>query len=174
MDERGLRKRCEERVRELELPMPFDVESFCAVISEGRGRPIVLHPAASGAGPYGLWAAGPSTDVIFYEEATSPLHQEHIILHELSHLLCSHEPAPVTEDEVAELLFPHLKRDTIQRVLRRGGYSTDEEREAEIMASLIVERVSDDSVQNEMRDPGERTVMERIQVSLDVESDRVV
>ena len=154
--------------------MPFDVESFCTVLSERRGRPIVLHPAASGAGPYGLWAAGPSTDVIFYEEATSPLHQEHIILHEVSHLLCGHEPAPVTEDEVAELLFPHLKRETIQRVLRRGGYSTDEEREAEIMASLIVERVSDEGVHHETRDPGERTVMERIEISLDVESHRVV
>lgn len=159
-------------MRELDLPTPFDTESFCAVLSERRGRPIVLHPAASGAGPYGLWAAGPSTDVIFYEEATSPLHQEHIILHEVSHLLCGHEPAPVTEADVADLLFPHLQRETIQRVLQRGGYSTDEEREAEIMASLIVERVSSEGVRSEVRHPGERTVMERIEVSLDVGIER--
>lgn len=142
MDLRTLRKRCEARLRQLDLPLPFDVQSFCERMAVHRGRPILLYPARSDAGPFGLWVAGPSLDVVFYEEETSPLHQDHIILHELCHLLCDHQPVPLSDTELARLLCPDLDPSTVQRVLHRASYSTDEEREAELLASLIVRQTA--------------------------------
>lgn len=141
MELKELRRRCEARLRELELPTPFEARAFCAVLAGRRGRPILLRPIATRSGPWGLWVAGPSADFIFYERDTSPLHQEHIILHEASHLLCGHRPVPVADAELMQLLFPDLCPETVQRVLRRASYSGAEEQEAELLASLILERV---------------------------------
>jgi hypothetical protein len=140
MDLKRLRQRCEARLRDLDLPAPFDIDSFRGVLETRRGRPIRLCPMISRAGPWGLWAAGPDADYIFYEQATSPLHREHIILHEASHLICGHCPVPLSEEEGSRLLFPDLDVETVKRVLGRVAYSGDEEREAELLASLILER----------------------------------
>ncbi|MDP8928183.1 MAG: hypothetical protein M3O70_06295, partial [Actinomycetota bacterium] len=85
MDLKRLRQRCMLRLNELPLPVPFDITSFCDLLVPHRGRPIVLHPMTSQAGICGSWIATPDADHIFYERDTSPLHQEHIIVHELSH-----------------------------------------------------------------------------------------
>ncbi len=140
MDLKQQRKRCEARLRGLTLPVPFDVRSFCRSLAACRNRPLLLRPMASKAGPCGLWVAGPTADYIFYERETSPLHQEHIILHEASHLLCGHHPAPVSETGLSRLLFPDLEPEMVKEVLARAAYSLEDEREAELLASLILER----------------------------------
>lgn len=137
MDFRRLRRRCEAILRDLHVPVPFDVRDFCAGLAEQRGRPILLSPITAGAGPHGLWMPSTSADHIFYHQATSLFHQEHIILHEVGHLLFGHQPDPVTDAELVRLLFPHVRPDIVQRVLQRIGYSTEEECEAEMLASLI-------------------------------------
>src|SRR5689334_324572 len=125
MDLKVLRTRCEARLGELKLPAPFDIEQFCRSIEQRRGRRILLHPVESSAGPCGLWVAGPTSDHIFYERHTSPLHQEHIVLHEISHLLCGHQVSPLGEHELGALLFPDLSPRTVERVLQRRSYPTD-------------------------------------------------
>jgi hypothetical protein len=142
MEHRSVRARCEARLRELELPDPFDAAAFCALLAARRGRPIVLQPFRSRAGPCGLWVATPSADVVLYEQDTSPLHRQHIILHEASHIVCGHRPLLLPPSELASLLLPDLHPDWVGRVLRRAVYSREEEREAEVLASLILERAA--------------------------------
>ena len=142
MDTKDLRRRCELRLRDLQLPLPFDASVFCDRVAVQRGRPILLRPIASRAGPWGLWVATGSSDVIFFEADTSPLHQQHIILHELGHLLCDHTPLPVTDPATLQVLLPDLGPETIRHVLSRVTYSAEEEREAEILASVVLERVA--------------------------------
>jgi hypothetical protein len=144
MDFRLLRKRCEERLAELDLTPPFDARSFCRALSARRGRPIHLRSTSNPAGPCGLWVATSSADYLFFERNTSPLHQEHIILHEASHILCGHDSAPISDGELPVLLFPDLRPETVRYVLKRGTYSRYEECEAELMASLILERAAGD------------------------------
>ena len=140
MDLKRLRQRCEARLQALNLPTSFDARSLCDALAACRGRPILLQPVANGAGPHGVWVAGPSVDVIFYERETSPLHQEHIILHELCHLLCDHRLTLVSDADYTRLLFSDLHPGTVQHLLQRVGYSTEEECEAELLASLILEQ----------------------------------
>ena len=167
MDDKRLRQRCEARLRKLNLPDPFDVQSFCEMLGEQRGRPILLHPVAGAEGACGVWVSVPSADLIFYEHDTSPLHQEHIILHEVSHLLCGHEPVPVSTHEISQLLFPDFNLETVRLVLPRGGYSTVEEREAEVLASLMLERVAASSpLRTSPRKTGRDEVLHRLAASL--------
>ena len=69
------------------------------------------------------------------------MHREHIILHELGHLLCEHQPTEVIDQEVVAQLFPHLNPAVVQRVLGRTTYTAIEEQEAEMLASLVRGRV---------------------------------
>ena len=143
-DWRRARRRCEAVLREVAIPEPFALDRFCAALAERRGRPIVLRPVAGvGSRLTGLWLAlaDPPVDVIVYEARTTPLHQQHIVLHELGHLLAGHAPGASVAG-TARLLFPDLDPDSVRRALERGSYSSSEEREAELLASLILLRAT--------------------------------
>lgn len=133
-----LRRRCLARLRDLPLPAPFDVRALCDQVAARRGRPIRLIPAAGLTGVCGLWIATDTTDLICYESDTTRPHQDHIILHELSHVLCAHYPVELP----TRTLLPDLDPAMVRAVLGRAGYSTDEEREAETLASLIRQRAT--------------------------------
>jgi hypothetical protein len=110
------------------------------------------------AGVCGLWIATSTTDVIFFERVTTHPHQEHIILHELSHLLCDHYRASLRVAAQTERLLPNLDPDMVRRVLARAGYSSVEEREAETLASLIRQRA---------RSPAGNTILDRLHAAFD-------
>lgn len=136
--DKELRRRCEEVVGRLEFPDPFDVHQLCRLLGEQRGRPIHLTPLPLPANsPCGLIVSTDTFDAIFYQANTSRLHQEHIIAHELGHLLGGHQPVTGLGTELSETLLPNLNPQLIQRVLGRTGYAAVEEREAELIASLI-------------------------------------
>lgn len=135
-----MRRRHAALLRDLPLPAPFDVHALCARVAERRGRPIRLIPMSGLTGVCGLWIGTDTADLIFHESATTPPHREHIILHELAHLLCDHYPVSARPAEVAAMLLPGLDPNMVRRVLGRAGYSTAEEREAETLASLIRQR----------------------------------
>jgi hypothetical protein len=103
----------------------------------------------------GLWIATDSADLIAYEQHTSAPHQDHIVLHEIGHVLCDHFPATLSTAEQAQLLLPDLDSAMVRRVLGRSGYSSVEEREAEFLASLLGQRTrparTDESVAGRLR-----------------------
>lgn len=168
MDLKQLRRRCAARLRELDLPTPFDVRSFCDAVGDRRGRPIRLCPVTSQAGPCGLWAAGSGVDYIFYERSTSLLHQEHIILHEVSHLLCGHRPALVSDEERCRLLFPDLDNAMVQQILARTAYPDEEEQEAELLASLILQRAVGRTLRDERPDDRQLAeLLDRLEAALE-------
>ncbi|MEU8586799.1 hypothetical protein AB0C59_07285 [Streptomyces sp. NPDC048664] len=138
-DEPELRRHCGELVRGLDLPDPFTVNALVDQMEEHRGRPISLVPAPLPAdrGPCGLWIATPEVDYIVYQADTGKAHQGHIVLHEIGHMICEHTSTPAEEAEVSRLLLPHLDPATVRAVLGRTAYDRDEERAAELVASLI-------------------------------------
>ena len=141
MDLRAVRRTCESTLRDLSLPSPFDVRAFSATVGARRGRPIHMLPKSTPVGPCGVWLAMPTADYVFFENATSPLHREHIILHELGHLLRDHAPTEVIDDRALRQLLPTLEVDVVRRVMGRTSYSAVEEQEAEMIASLVLDRV---------------------------------
>jgi hypothetical protein len=134
----SLRRGCEKRLAALDLPAEPDIVKLANHIGDRRGRPIILMPVQMQASdPYGLWIATAEADFIGYEANTSKHHQEHIIAHELGHMICCHRGILRPDEETVGLLFPDLDPQLIRELLRRTGYSDIQEEEAEIMASLI-------------------------------------
>lgn len=170
IDRKRLRQRCGQRLPQLDLPDPFEVRAFSDLLAARRGRPIVFQAIAMGGGLSGAWVAAPPADVIFYERETSALHQEQIILHEVCHMLWGHQPIPLSEVEVGGLLFPEVDPAVIQRMLQRAGYSTAEECEAELLASMILEHVAPAPPPSgtESEDEQDR-VLHRLEASLEAE-----
>jgi hypothetical protein len=126
-------------LRELDMRPPFDVSAFCRRLAEQRGRPIRLqaHPIPA-PGPFGVWVHTSAEDVIVYQEQTSRLHQVHIVLHEVGHIIAGHG-SDEDDDEVLRMLHPSISPDVVRRWLRRSDYSSPAEIEAEKIATIILE-----------------------------------
>ncbi|MCX4751556.1 hypothetical protein OG455_39675 [Kitasatospora sp. NBC_01287] len=140
MDDRELRRYCAEKVGQVGVPTPFSVNALCDRLEEDRGRQISLVPMAlpvRQGSPCGLWVATDDTDYILFQQGTSRAHQEHIVLHEIGHLLLGHNASPTHQDEVARLLMPTLDPAFVRSVLGRTAYNSEEERAAELVASLL-------------------------------------
>jgi len=141
---RDLRAQCRERVDSLAAQLPLDrlssVEEMCALLTAWRGRPVLPEAAPLPPMIAGVWVANARADYIFYAQDAPRPHQVHIILHELAHLLCGHESGPADADLLLALLFPHLDQTLVQSTLGRTRYDTCQEREAELLATLIEHR----------------------------------
>ncbi len=132
MDEKAIRRRCETRLRALALPTPFDLDTFIAGIAARRGRLIARYALPLMGGLPGLWLETDTADLLYYEERTSPLHQQHIILHELGHILWEHQGLLLGQAvSLGDLTLAEL------RALRDERYTAEEEYEAETLATLI-------------------------------------
>lgn len=140
LEAQALRRRCEDRLRQITIPEPYSLDAFCESIAATRGRMIRRLPMSGRGGPIlGLWIATEDQDWICYEANTSLLHQQHIVFHELSHLLCGHSPGIAPEQDQDR--FPDLSPEMLKRVLGRSTYDQVDEQEAEMLASLIFECV---------------------------------
>jgi hypothetical protein len=88
----------------------------------------------------GMWISTNMGDFVIYEARTTRAHQEHIIAHELAHILCGHQAMDNAENNVLRQLFPDSAPEVVRRVLLRTRYSDSNEQEAEMMASLLLAR----------------------------------
>ena len=125
-------------IRDLEIPVPFDLGHFAAGLERQRGRPIRLRSVSFGPGGLcGLWIGTADADYIYHEVGTTPFHATHIAVHELAHMLLGHQHTAAWE-RLIQFLAPDVDRALIQLMLGRSAYSTAEERDAETLASLIL------------------------------------
>ncbi|MEV7616647.1 toxin [Streptomyces sp. NPDC089799] len=171
-----LRKAGAQRLAELALPEVADVAELCRHLGEVRGRPIILVPMQMPAShPCGMWVAAREEDLIFYDANTTSAHQEHIILHELGHIICCHRGAGGLDEAAARLLFPDLDPELVRDMLLRATYDDVQEQEAEIIAYLLSQRLGNDGPppgpapagEGERRgDPGKSALLHRIERTL--------
>ncbi|MGI5467483.1 hypothetical protein [Streptomyces sp. CA-132043] len=140
MQWRRLRRRCESVIAGITLPEPFSARELCDQLKAERERPLQLLPLPTPTvpgTPTGMWLTTERGDYIFYDSQTSLVHQEHIIVHEIGHMLCDHRSA--VDDR---RLYRHVdlgNPDDVGQVLARIRYSDEQEQEAEMIASLILE-----------------------------------
>ena len=155
------------RIAELGLPRKYDLATLCARLGEIRDRPITLVPLPMPAShPCGMWVAARGEDLIFFDANTTGAHQEHIILHELGHIICCHRGSGLLDDESARSLFPNLDPDIVRDMLMRATYDDAQEQEAEIIAFLLSERMGTPSKVVADRPAAGEKPMDRIERTL--------
>lgn len=137
--ERELRRQCRRLLRELDIRPPLRTDELCRRLGAHWNKPIRLLPwALPVPGPFGLWMSRPNEEVIFYQEETTRVHQDHIILHEIGHILCDHQDDGDAGGDLPDL-GPDFPHDLTTRGFRRTCYTEDYEREAELVATIIQE-----------------------------------
>lgn len=147
MDLRTLRARCEERLAGIAVPQPFDLGRFTEAVAACRGREVQLLSLPPGLPITGVWLScrkeGHGWDEIWLDPAATPWHRDVIAVHEISHMLCGHDPADdPAHGELLRALMPNLAGEMVARVLHRcrDAYDSAEELEAEMTGSLILSR----------------------------------
>ncbi|KPC78592.1 hypothetical protein [Streptomyces tendae] len=103
---------------------------------------------------------------MYYDPRTSCLHQDHIIAHEFSHLLLGHhQNRPASA--LSSTIFTSVGSATVEMMLGRTKYDEDEERDTELLASLLQRRIidrwlrSDESSGDEVQDRVTHTLLRR-------------
>jgi hypothetical protein len=133
-------QRCDAMLAKLDVPTPFDVETFCNSLERTHGFRVTLVPVRNGISqPCGLRAHLDGVHHIFHDYADSADRRDHAALHVIAHLLLGHTAAPVITDAFTARVMPDLDPAMVRRVLGHGTYTKAEEAEADLLARLIVE-----------------------------------
>lgn len=142
MNREHSRRQCEALVATLDVPASFDLSEFCTLLGRRIDRSIVLlsHSMVIG-GLCGTWMRTAKADYVFYEEDTSLLHQQHIVFHEVGHILRRHVPGQELSNDLARTIASGVGAGDVFRVLGHDSYTDDDEFEAELIATLIQRRV---------------------------------
>ncbi|GAA4964455.1 hypothetical protein [Kineococcus glutinatus] len=125
----------------MDLPDTFSTSAFATAVASLRGRAVHVLPQYASDGPCGVWISTTTADYVFVDESTAGVHRQHILAHELAHVVFDHGGPGVLADDLITRLLPDLDRSTVDRVLQRGSYSTREEQEAEVFASMVLQRM---------------------------------
>ncbi|MEN3611833.1 hypothetical protein [Plantactinospora sp. ZYX-F-223] len=163
---RQVRRRCEQIARGIRVPDPFDLDTFISDFGADRGRPVhlIAFDLPPGA-PCGLCVSTDAADYLVVTSAATGVQRVHIALHELAHLLLEHRLHLVDEVQGSRQLFRHLDPGVVRAMFARTNYSSQEEQEAETLASLLGQRAG------LWRPPAPRTpsdpVVERLGQSLE-------
>jgi len=86
-----------------------------------------------------MWVATGTADYIFYQQETTAVHQNHIIMHEIGHIMAGHCGSELSGGEALTEVMPSLSPAVIRRTLQRTGYEEEQEREAELFATVAME-----------------------------------
>lgn len=143
---RARRRHSRQLLAGLDLPTPFDVDVFVERVGRARGRPIHLVPvngAMAGGSPCGWWCPTRDFDVIFLDDAATAMHREHIVLHEVGHMLWGHTPTLADAAPVLQHATSHLRwdSDSMRTMLGRSDYASAREQEAEVFATVAGVRI---------------------------------
>jgi hypothetical protein len=143
-DVERLRATCERHLSLVPIPQPFNLRRYCDLVATHRGREIRLMESD---GPFtedhpsGAWSPLADEDHIYYVSGLAPVHRAQIVLHEVGHMMFGHDPTLIfTDEENVKKITPDLRPAALRRMLFRTSFTERPEREAEMYASLVMER----------------------------------
>lgn len=140
----------------------FTLESFLEWMQFEHQRSFHIVPLPmSSAQMSGGWIRTTTDDYIFVDEQALPIHQLHIILHELCHILCGHQTLPQYLNEFNQILETTRQpqehsshfNDATAHPLQNSGDSSEIELEAETLCDLILHQIKFRQLQIAIRQP---------------------
>ncbi|MBN1317203.1 MAG: hypothetical protein JXA42_17095 [Anaerolineales bacterium] len=122
----------------------FTLDDFVHWLEKWRERQIIFVPRDMPSTLFGAWVKAGGTDYIFFDKNTISIHQAHIQLHEMAHMICQHPTVDVESDQTRAILLRAGAKDfssCFESLLLRSAHTDQVEEEAEMLTSLIQERV---------------------------------
>lgn len=120
-----------------EVPQPWSIDKLCKRLTLQRGRELQLHSLHIPALPFGLWYDDGKRDHIIYRVGVSGYHRDHIILHEVCHMLARHRAA----DRFALSREGGSREDLLARLINHtiiNPHTDRQEELAETFASKVL------------------------------------
>lgn len=145
----SMEARLGDATRTVPLPGPWDVNEYLASVAAHRGRSISVRPVPAdtlvenGCRGAGLWVARRYDDMIVFDSEATGRNADHIILHEVGHMLLGHGPDDDTADGLVPSPLPPdlaaLLPDVAGRhVLGRTEFGPEREQEAQVFADMMM------------------------------------
>ena len=121
----------------------FTIGDFISYISQTRQREIITIPWRMPPALFGAWLsdADEPKEYIFYRENVPVIHQIHIQLHELSHLLLGHPTLQINKTTIAKVLEGEALLPFADLPRLRSPQKDDLELQAETLAGQIQKEV---------------------------------
>lgn len=123
----------------------FTLDDFMEWLTNSLGEPVILVPCYLPSDICGAYIISPSGHLILFDQNLPPLLRLHTILHEIAHLLCGHQTASLSHDEIENLDWVMANSDIFVPKLamtRNPSSKTNrQEQEAEALALLIQSEV---------------------------------
>lgn len=136
--------RAAEILKELQYDFKkFTLSGFLSFVSEKKGREIITIPWSMPATLFGFWMSDGEApkEYIFYRNNVPIIHQIHIQLHELSHFLLGHPTIQIDQKMIVDVIERKAPLPFADLLQLRSPKQTESETQAEILATLIQERV---------------------------------
>ncbi len=119
----------------------FEVDHFVQHLERLRGRSIVRMSYDFDPSLTGLWIPAETADYIFYTQFTHPIHQAHITLHEIAHMVLGHTCKRIDQILPSTLINTfRLSNEFLGRSSQDSETGFDEQ-EAEAFVYLIQQRI---------------------------------
>jgi hypothetical protein len=120
------------------LPVPWDIDHLCRDLAEQRARTLTVHGVTIlPAGVTGLWFDDGTCDHILVHASTRGIYRDHIILHEIAHMLADHGALPHADAacdlvdhnwnariDIEELIAEQFATIILYQVHRSAHYTT--------------------------------------------------
>lgn len=138
----------EKALKELQYDFrAFSIQGLICHVSNLKRREIITIPWVMPATVFGAWMSDDEEpkEYIFYRDSAPVIHQVHIQLHELSHLLLGHPTLRINRKKIAEVFQKKTSLPFGDLLRLRSPKQTECETEAEVLATLIQERVIQNS-----------------------------
>lgn len=119
----------------------FEIDHFVQHLEHLRGRSIVRMSYDFDPSLTGLWIPAETADYIFYTRFTHPIHQVHITLHEIAHMLLGHPCKRVNQIVPPSLLNTFQSSDKFLGRRSDDAETDFDEQEAEAFVYLIQQRI---------------------------------
>ncbi|WP_156666183.1 hypothetical protein [Rhodococcus sp. HS-D2] len=155
------REAAERVLQDLSVSRPWSIERFIADLSIRNGRAIQLMTIPDqktqvedqdGNTITGAWLPTERIDYVFVTSKAEGDYRDHIICHELAHIIFRHRPDARTAETLQQIylrtLMPSISGDVVQTLLptycKNRTLLTDPiEREAEWLATLLISRAKE-------------------------------
>ncbi|NVN00040.1 hypothetical protein [Arthrobacter sp. SDTb3-6] len=140
MTKRKTRNIVQRALSQLELGDHPGLSSIQSWIEAKNGRPIVIGELSTlrGNDICGFWFLHDGVDYVLHAPLNSSWHRQYVILHEFAHLILGHRCTPTSQLMVD---LPGFPGGPIQ-VLGRTSFEDEDEAATELLAGLLMERVS--------------------------------